>query len=164
MRTNLLNDGRAFQKEIEMTAKVYAITGNATLAKVDPPTRVFGAGAARRMIYLANPFPDFVGAWTAEGGRALFIEAKSTKTHRLPFKRHGGLTLEQYSALMRWHFAGAAVAVVWQYAGCVALFNADMLAQASARGDKSLVHANGLSVARGTGACVWDFLATLKNA
>jgi hypothetical protein len=89
-RTNWRNDGRGFQKEIEQTCGAYQNRRAATLRKVDPPTRVIGTAAARRVIFRPNPFLDFAGSWTARHGRAIFVEAKSTSTHRLPFARSGG--------------------------------------------------------------------------
>lgn len=163
IRTNWQNDGRAFQKELEMTAGGYQSRRIATLRKVDPPTRIVGGRESRRVIFLANPFPDFVGAWTARSGRAIFVEAKSTKTHLLAFNGDNGLTAAQWGALKTWRHCSAAVALVWQWNGRVALFTAEMLLEAEARAAKSIAHENGLPVLAGPGSIIWDFLAVLER-
>lgn len=163
-RSNWKNDGRAFQKAIALTGLGYDQAMIATLAKVDPPNFIVGSGDARHVIFKANPFLDFIGVWTARNGRALLIEAKSTATHRLPFNRSGGITTEQLTTINRWRHAGAAVGVLWMWNDRVVLFLPEMLRAANTRGDKSLVHEDGIPVPRGTGRIVWDFLPVLENA
>jgi len=164
LRSNRENDGRPFQRELEITAGGYQCRRIATLRKVDPPTRLVGSGAARRVLFMANPFLDFVGVWTAHHGRALFIEAKSTATHRLPFNRSGGITPEQLASIKTWRHAGAAAAVLWRFGMRVALFLPEDLIQAEGRGDKSLVFENGRRVPAGEGNLIWDFLPVLESA
>jgi hypothetical protein len=155
MRTNRSNDGRAFQKEIEMTCGGYQSNRVATIRKVDPPTRLIGGGKTeRRVMFLPNPFLDFCGTWTARHGRALFFEAKSTGTHRLPLGS-GGLTETQQNAMHVWRRACAATFVIWQWSGRCCLFTPEMFPVDGAR---SLVFENGLPVPRGTGSIIWDFL------
>lgn len=161
-RTNASNDGRGFQKELEATCGAYQARRTATIRKVDPPTRLVGTGAKRRVIFLPNPFLDFAGSWTARHGRAIVLEAKSTATHRLPFKRSGGLTEEQLSSMKVWRNASAATALLWRWNDRVALFLPEDLVGAENRGDKSLVFENGRPVPRGSGTVVWDFLAVLE--
>ncbi len=163
-RTNRSNDGRGFQKEIELTCGGYQNRCAATLRKVDPPTRLVGTGAARRVLFMANPFLDYVGTWTARHGRAIFIECKSTSTHRLPFKRSGGLTEEQLSTMKTWRLASAATALLWQFNGRVTLWIPEDLMQAEETGAKSLVFENGRHVPNGEGKVVWDFLPVLERA
>lgn len=163
VRTNLRNDGRGFQKEIETTCGAYQSRRTATIRKVDPPTRVVGTGAARRVIFVANPWLDFAGSWTSKGGRAIFFEAKSTATHRLKLG-DGGLTETQVAALETWRHANAAAFVLWQWSGRVALFTPAAVLAAISRGDRSLVHEDGRQVPRGIGSVVWDFLPVADAA
>lgn len=163
LRSNFSNDGRGFQKELEATAGGYQTRRIATLRKVDPPTRVVGGGKFRRVIFLANPWLDFAGCWTLRGGRAIFVEAKSTATHRLPLGRSGGITEEQLVSIRTWKLAGAATGVLWQWAGKVVLFAPPAIEAAVARGDKSLVFEAGVPVPRGLGTIVWDFLSVLDG-
>jgi penicillin-binding protein-related factor A (putative recombinase) len=164
MRTNVSNDGRGFQKEIERTCGAYQARRTAVLRKVDPPTKIVGTGDARRVIFMANPFLDYAGSWTARHGRAIFIECKSTATHRLPFKRSGGLTEDQVSALKSWRHAGAAAGVLWQFSGRVVLFIPEDLLPHEASGAKSLTFESGRPVPRGEGSIIWDFLPVLEAA
>jgi penicillin-binding protein-related factor A (putative recombinase) len=161
-RTNRNNDGRGFQKEIEITCGAYQSRRVATIRKVDPPTRVVGSGSARHVIFVANPWLDFAGSWTANNGRAIFFEAKSTATHRLKLGE-GGLTETQQAALATWKHANALTFVLWQWSGRVALFTPEQVAAAVARGDRSLVHESGENVRRGTGSVVWDFLFAIPG-
>lgn len=169
-RTNWSNDGRAFQKEIERTGGGYHSRRIASYRKVDPPVRIVWPYDARvgrkvqRVIFQTNPWLDFVGCWSARFGRALLLEAKSTATHRLPFKRSGGLTEEQVSTIKTWRLAGAATAVLWQWSGRVVLFTPEMLVAADGAGAKSLVFEGGIPVPRGEGSIVWDFLPVLERA
>jgi hypothetical protein len=164
MRTNWKNDGRAFQKEIELTAIGYLNRGIAKLEKVDPPVRIIGGGPSRRVIFLANPWLDWAGTWTEKYGRSLFIESKSTSTHRLAIGKDGGLTASQWAAMRQWRIAGAACAVVWQYGGAVALLLPETIAEAIGRKEASIPFEVGLRVPRGDGKVVWDFLNTLSEA
>jgi hypothetical protein len=164
MRTNWRNDGRGFQDELKRTAEHYRRQGIAKLEKADPPTRLVGGGKFRKVIFLANPFLDFVGVWTAHHGRALFIEAKSHESGRLPINTSGGVSTTQWAALMAWRAAGAATAVLWRKAGEVRLWTPEMLLAEEALGHKSLVFEPGLLVRQGQGPLIWDFLPVLEAA
>ncbi len=164
-RTNAKNDGKSFQREIEITAGAYQNRRKLVLRKVDPPARIFGrTQAERRVVFLSNPFLDFLGCWEERQGRALFVECKSTATHRLPFKRSGGLTEEQLSTIKTWRLARAAVCVLWRWNGRVTLWTPEMLVAAEAAGAKSLVFADGKPVGAGEGKILWDFLPVLAAA
>ena len=157
-RTNARNTGKSFERELEMTCRGYEQAKIATISKVDPPTRTVGGGARMRVIYQPNPFLDFIGVWTALAGKPLFIEAKSTSTHLLPFCRDGGLTENQCNALRRWENAGARVGLVWQWKEkVVAIPHPHRL---DLQGAKSLRFEDFTDylVERGTGLIVWDFL------
>lgn len=161
MRSNHFNDGRAFQADIETTLNAYRARGRADLRKVDPPSRLVGTGAQRHVIFMANPFLDYVGAWTERHGRTVIIEAKSTREHRLRLARDGGLTAEQCDTLARWRKAGAAAAVLWRHAGTVTLWTAERVWQEIGFGKASLVHEEGVPVPQGVGTLLVDFLPVL---
>lgn len=170
-RANRSNTGKTFEAELIATAGAYHSRRVAMLRKVDPPVRIIwiddkaNPGKKRQhVIFQPNPFLDFVGCWQARGGRTLLIEAKSTATHRLRFNAKDGLKEHQVTNMKTWARAGAATCVLWQWAGKVCLFTPQMLIAAEGRGDKSLVFESGVPVARGTGTCVWDFLAALESA
>lgn len=172
-RTNRSNTGKEFEKEIERTCGGYHSRRIAQIRKVDSPVRVIwipdnaNPGKKRQhVIFLKSNWLDWAGTWTTHDGRAILVEAKSTSTHRLPFNgsNGAGLKMEQVASIKTWHLSGAAVCVVWQWAGRVCLFTPQMLAAAEAGGAKSLVFANGLPVQRGDGTIVWDYLATLEGA
>ena len=163
-RTNWKNDGRGFQDELKLTAEGYRRAGIAKLEKVDPPTRMVGGGEFRKVIFLANPFLDYVGVWTAHHGRALFIEAKSVEVGRLKINTSGGVSTTQWAAMMGWRRAGAACAVLWRRKGEVRLWTPEMLLEAEATGDKSVVFETGLLVRQGKGTLIWDFLSVLEAA
>ena len=162
-RTNWKNDGRGFQDELKLTAEGYRRAGIAKLEKVDPPTRMVGGGKFRKVIFLENPFLDYVGVWTAHHGRALFIEAKSHESGRLPINASGGVSTTQWAALMAWRVAGAAVAVLWRRRGEVRLWTPEMLLAEDTLGHKSLVFEGGLIVPQGRFG-EWDFLPVLESA
>ncbi len=171
MRTNRGNDGRSFQKEIEASVAAYREQGIASLEKADPPVVVIWPFdpvtkmKKQRVIFKKNPWLDFVGVWTSRNGRALFVEAKSTSSHRLPINRHGGLTDEQVTALFRWRRAGAAVCVVWRFEDNVVVFTPEMLQAATVAGAKSLVFEEGLPASVIAGVVrKWDFLPVLETA
>lgn len=109
--SNARNDGRALEAMIQGTATAYRHANVLRLEKVDPPTRVFGG----RVIFMENPFADFIGGWTERGGRLLLIEAKSTSVPKLALGAK--LTTKQRDWLLRWHQAGAAVGVIWEFQG-----------------------------------------------
>lgn len=170
-RTNRSNTGKEFEKEVELTCGVYHSRRIACLRKVDPPLRVMwipdkaNPGKKRQhVIFLKSNWLDWAGCWIARNGRMLLIEAKSTSSHRLPFKRHGGLTEEQVATIRTWRLSQAAVCVLWRWNDRVTLWTPEMLGSAEARGDKSLVFESGLPVARGEGNIIWDFLPVLEAA
>ncbi len=161
-RTNSKNDGRGFQLELESTAAGYQTRGLARFEKVDPPARMMGGGPSRRVIFMKNPFLDFIGVWSKRGGRMLAFEAKSTANHRLAFNNDNGLTSTQWAAMKSWRMAGAACCLLWKHADAVVLFTPEMLQAAQARGDKSLVFESGIAIGRGEGRIIWDFLPVLE--
>lgn len=163
-RTNASNTGKFFEKELALTLAAYERQGTARLRKVDPPVRMIGGG--RGIIQLPNPFLDYVGALTARGGRAVFIEAKSTAGARLPVGGKDGLTGKQVEALRAWHSAGALVGLLWRrMAGeeVVRVFTVGDVNQALSRGALSLRPEDGAVCRQGTGYALWDFLPVLAG-
>ena len=140
-RTNRKNTGKAFEHELELLFKVLESRRVARIRKVDPPTRIVGGGFRRHVIFLPNPFLDYAGT-LCRTGRAVFIEAKSTASHRLPIARHGGVTEEQVEALRGWARAGALVGVLWRFDGETAFASMTEIEVALLAGEKSLVFAN----------------------
>ena len=163
-RTNFRNDGRGFQSEITATADAYEQRGIARLKKADPPVRVFWKGGKQQVIFLANPWPDFIGTWTKHGGRMLCVEAKSIESGRLKVDASGGLSSTQWSAMKSWRRAGAACCVLWRRRGEVRLYTPEMIQDALASGDRSLVFDAGLPVPQGQGMIIWDFISVLETA
>lgn len=171
--SNWRNDGKQFEREIEMTAGAYQSRRIATLRKVDPPVRVFmrpdrnnPGRMVQQVVFLSNPHLDYVGAWTQRHARALMIELKSKSTRRLPFNTDsgGGLRPEQWAAMKTWRLCGAACCLLWRFGDRVRLWTPDMLLGAEGRGDKSIVFDSGHEVPRGAGSVVWDFLPVLERA
>ena len=169
-RTNRSNTGKLFERELEQTAGGYVNRRIATLRKVDPPVAIIWprdkitGKPTQRVTFKQNPWLDFAGCWIARNGRMLLVEAKSTSSHRLPFKRHGGLTEEQVATIRTWRLSLAAVCVLWRWNDQVTLWTPEMLGEAEARGDKSLLFEAGIPVPRGEGNVIWNFLPVLETA
>lgn len=108
-----MKKGAAFEKLVAERLKIYESARLLVLRKVDPPTRVIGKG---RIIYLPNPFLDYVGSWAEVGGRAVFIEAKETKNNKLGVGQSSssGITVKQLHSLRVWQASGAVAAVLWK--------------------------------------------------
>lgn len=108
--------GRAFETALTEQFKLYAARGICRVEKVEPPTVMRCIGPGRyKPVHLENPFLDFIGTWTAERGRTLIIEAKSTSEPRLACPADNGIKAEQLVAMERWQDAGAFVALLWEY-------------------------------------------------
>ncbi len=168
-RTNARNDGREFQGEIERSCGFYNSHRIATVRKCDPPIRIVWTPdkitkkPVQRVIFLQNPFLDYIGTWTARGARMLCIEAKSTSYHLLRFNADNGFKDKQWAAMKSWHWSGAACALLWKFNGKVMLFTPAMLFAVEATKAKSLKHEDGLRVEPGVGSLVWDFLPILAK-
>jgi len=160
--TNFRNNGRAFEGLVETILTHYAGAGLLRLKKVEPPTRTFGGAGRRQVVYLANPFLDFIGAWTEAGGRTVCLEVKSTQENRLPMGGTSGLSGTQVETIFHWENAGAVVAVIWECPEGVFMVRPAGVRRAIAAGRKSLKPEDGLRVPRGTGWVVWDFLSLLR--
>jgi penicillin-binding protein-related factor A (putative recombinase) len=156
------NDGRHFEKDLQTICSHYADRGTALIQKVEPPVRVIGWGPQRKVIFLENPFLDFTGVWTAEGGRAINFEAKSTSEPVLQCGEDKGFSKSQRDALVAWRDAGAVTFLLWEYQGSVRIFFQCMI-DAGLVERRSLYWENGLVVKPGTGFVFWDFLAMAKT-
>lgn len=159
MTSNFTNNGKAFEKALERTIIQYQSRGIMRLKKVDPPTKSFGGG---RIIHLENPFLDYVGCWTGRGGRAIFIEAKSTKKPTLAMGS-SGISDKQLDALRHWSNAGAAAFLLWQYNQLCLFVSAQSVALRFTE-RKHLKLEDGIPVPQGIGNVIHDFLpAMLKT-
>lgn len=164
-RKNASNDGQGFEHEMEYTFAAYSRAGIATAHKVSPPARIVGSFAARKIIFMPNPFLDFAGVWTKRNGRAIFLEAKSTGGHRLPFKRDAGIKLSQFESLCAWHAAGAAVGVIWHRTDTkkTALVTMEAIDRAHREVYASLQwDCDTKQIAQGRGGIIHDVLAVLE--
>lgn len=159
---NYSNDGRSFERSIETINGQYERQHRATISKVEPPCRILGWGAARRVIFLESPWLDFSGCWTANGGRAIHFEAKSTIEPILPAGGQRSLKQTQIQAMQRWQAAGAATWLLWQLAGQVTFWTVAMILAGLAQ-HKSLVFGDGHVVEAGNGFVFHDFLSTAKR-
>lgn len=151
--------GTDFERNLELVWDAYRKRGICDVEKVDPPTR----NVSRRVIQLANPFLDYVGTWTEIGGRAIFLEAKSTQDPRLELGA-GGVTSKQQAALVRWDRAGAVTGIVWHHRGEVKVITAATFKAAfSMDGVKSFKWRQIPPTPRGEGWIIWDVMASLAD-
>lgn len=118
MKLNHKNDGREFEGRFGQTCEAYRQKKILRLEKVGPPCRIIFKGPGQQqIIFLDNPFLDWVGTWVERNGRCLMIETKSTSEPKLQMGKSNKLSDHQVEWLMRWHYAGAAVGLVWEYVG-----------------------------------------------
>lgn len=173
MRSNQANDGKDFEAEIKLCAAEYQFRGWLRLKKVDPPVRTLGGGEFRRVIFLQNPWLDFSGCWTERGGRALFIECKSTAEDKLSIGHKGGsgVTPDQISSMINWRLAGAVAFALWRCPSGVALLSArflsDVVRRATAGNGTRTLHWADARVRVAPGAnpakVPWDFLPVMRE-
>jgi hypothetical protein len=160
-----MNDGRGFQKLLQTVVEAYEVRGVATLRKTDPPVRVLHQpGGRQKVIFLSNPFLDYIGTWTARGGQTIVIECKSTREPVLRLvedeKVGAGIKRKQLNAALAWQRGGAAVAFLWEYNGAVRIVSPAMV-EARWLDRKSLLWADAHKVPQGEGFILFDFLACL---
>ncbi len=166
-------NGSTFEAAITRTLEAYRVYGVCDVEKVEPPIKTFGTPQNRKVIFLENPFLDFIGSWTEMAGKLLVIECKSTETDTLsiggiPVKAGRrtvtaakGITQAQIDAGHRWHRAGAAVCYLWHYRGEVRLTTPHMLT-VQLRTRRSLRWCDAHPVPQGRGFIIYDFLALLR--
>lgn len=158
-RTNAGNDGKRFEGLVKDVAADYFRKKILRLEKVEPPTRIVGPN---RIIFLENPFADFMGTWEERGGRAMFIEAKSTKDERLPIG-NGKLSDDQIDWLIRWHTCGAAVGVIWESAFRVGFLPIGTIEAIRKSGRRHIKFEEADPVPQGMGRCIFDFAQNLRR-
>ena len=148
LRTNRFNDGREFQAAVQAQLQDYQFQGIMRLRRVSPPTRIVGSGRCRRVIFLDNPFHDFIGVWSRGGGRMVVIECKDTEDGRLPVGGSGGVTENQWNQLQHWTNANAVAFVLWYVRSepGAFFFTVPMLKSVLATGRKSVRPENGEQV------------------
>ena len=162
--TNRRNDGRGFENALEVIFTRYAAHNRMRVKKAEPPCKVMGFGAGRRVIFLKNPFLDFVGLWNERAGRFVTLEAKSTSKPVLPLDSDGGVTTAQVEALRWWTVAGGAAAVLWEHRGEVKLVLPLTIVD-TLRTRRSLRwEAAGQLIKPGLGLERWQVLAALEAA
>lgn len=162
---NLKNDGRTFEDAFQKTADAYFNARILRLCKVEPPVKVLGFNESnRRVIFLENPYPDWTGAWTERGGRSLMIETKSTCEGQLPIRQKGALSFNQIEWLKRWHHAGAAVGIVWEWMNQGAVFIPIGQAVAIQKtGRRHIKFEECEPVLQGRGFVLFDFVENLRR-
>lgn len=168
LRRNHLNDGRGFEDLFERTCDAYLHSRTLRLSKVEPPVKVIGGGKVeRRVIFLENPYLDYLGAWTERGGRSLMIEAKCTSGPdggKLPIRDDSSLKLRQVEWLKRWHCAGAAVGVVWNWTERGSVFLPIGLIDSIIKAERRHIKfEEGDKIEQGVGFVLLDFAANLRK-
>lgn len=169
IRRNRFNDGGAFEEMFLRTCEAYLNQSVLRLLKVEPPTKVIREPAAthsrgRRVIFLENPFPDFIGTWTERAGRALMIETKSSMEPVLRIGEGCNLSLKQAIWLARWSEAGAACGVVWCYSGHGSVFlPIGQINEVISSGRRSIKFDEGDRIEQGKGFVLVDFAANLRR-
>lgn len=159
LRTNRNNDGKRFERLFKQVADEYKYRRVLRMEKCDPPTRIVGPG---KILFLENPFADFVGSWTERGGRSILLEAKSTQDDRLPMGT-GKLSDKQIEWLYRWHCAGAVVGVVWEAAFKVGFLPIGKIKQIADSGRRHLKFEDADNVPQGRGLILFDFVQNLRR-
>jgi len=164
LRTNRRNDGRGFENALEAIFTRYQSQGLLRLKKAEPPCKVMGFGAGRRVIFLRNPFLDFVGCWNERGGRFVNLEAKSTGKPVLPLNSDNGVTEAQVDALRYWTLAGGVAAVLWEHRGEVKMVLPLTIIGTLTRRKSIRWEDAGRAIKPGLGLERWQILAALRSA
>lgn len=155
------NNGKPLEALITMIGQGYEQTRVARIRKTDPPT----AFVRGRVVHTANPWPDFVGSWTQNGGRLLMIEAKSTTEDFLPIMS-GGVREAQVEAMRQWAAAGAVCFVLWAPADLsrMRLIPIDTILARASEGPRRIRDGEPgvFECERGTGKVAFDFMATAR--
>jgi penicillin-binding protein-related factor A (putative recombinase) len=157
------NTGKPFERRLDVILAQYTCRGLLRAKKAEPPTKVVGPA---RVIFLENPFLDYIGAWTQRNGRLLMFEAKSSRDPKLPMDspKSGGLITKQVDALRHWHNAGAVAFVLWEISDrdCY-LATWWAINRVLAQGRKHLVPDDCRRVPQGQGFILYDFLPLLHE-
>lgn len=163
--TNRHNDGRGFQSLLETVNAAYESRGIARIRKTDPPVRIMGNPSKARVIFQPNPWLDYAGAWTANDGRTIIIEAKATSEPTLRIVGEGmtgaGIKHAQLVNAEAWRDAGAAVAFLWHYNAEIRIFTPAMV-RAALTDRKSLRWLDVHKIPQGEGFIAFDYLRALS--
>lgn len=151
--------GDALEAEIELICSGYLQQGVAKIHKVDPPIKIVRRGKSAIGIPQPSPWVDWLGCWTAQGGRTVHFESKNTGQPRLPLLTKDGLKESQWDNLVKWHRAGALTGVIWGHQGRMKFISLATIAHALEQGDRSLKWRHHQLIPRGAGLVTWDFLA-----
>lgn len=147
------NSGTAFERQLELIFQAYLKQGRAKIEKVDPPTKVLG----RKVLFMPNPWLDFAGSWTEQGGRMLMIEAKTTQKPTLALGGSRGLTESQWQNAMDWARAGAMVLILWEHRGEIRATTPAMAMRACRENErKSLRWCDAHRLPKGSGWVTFD--------
>lgn len=111
---SLTNTGKPFETCLAHVFDAYRACGVMDVRKVEPPIKILQRGSVKAVIFLDNPFLDYIGSWRERGGRMIALEAKSTATNHLAVGKTGGVTARQWQALTDWSSAGAAAGIIWE--------------------------------------------------
>ncbi len=159
-RTNQQNTGKAFEREIETTCEELERLGLAKIKKADPPVKVMGSDANRRVIFLENPFLDFVGSYRKADGswHPVQFECKQTSEPKLAVGvKSGGVTEKQLNALLSWAGHGWNVFVFWKHGSRVKRIGVDDLEKVVREARKHMkfeeLH---VEIYPGPGFLLWD--------
>ena len=147
---------------METVCAQYQSRGLMRLKKVDPPVKVLGGGAARKVIFLENPWTDYAGCWSEAGGRAVFAECKSTQEPRLTIQHSGGLTTNQLENLLLWEAAGAFCFVLWECREAVYYISMQAIRKKIMSGVRHFKPIDVAHVQQGQGFILFDFLENMR--
>ncbi len=162
LRITTKTPGKIFEDSIEGIFAAYKRAGIAKIEKVDPPVRVIGSKSFKKVIFLENPWLDYSGVWSANGGQQLHIEAKTTGDPRLEIGEKG-ISDDQVRALLEWHKFGAAVGIAWGHEGQVKVITVETIRVAVAMGLKSFKWRHLPPCPRGEGFILWDILRAIRE-
>lgn len=159
--------GQDLERTIGLVCDGYRLAKIADIRKVDNPIKVFGAGPAKRVIHLENPWLDFVGVWTAAGGRMVCFEVKCTVDDTLrvlnPGQSGSGISHAQLMNALRWKAAGAAVGFLWGRGRELRIMTPTMV-QAATLNRRSVRWIDAHRVPEGPGQIFFDFLPLIQTA
>lgn len=158
---SLSNTGKTFEKVLTHVFYAYRSTGIMDVRKTDPPVKVVGTGGRRQVIFMDNPWVDFLGAWKERSGRMIALEAKSTATNHLAVGKTGGVTARQWQALTDWSAAGAVCGILWECPAGVYFVPLGQAAQA-AQNRCRVTPEFGIKLQAGKGFVFFDVAAAMR--
>lgn len=143
----MTNSGKAFEAMISDLFRTMEIRKLAFMRKTDPPVKVMGAGANRRVIFLENPFLDYIGTIFSERRTVnwvpIAVECKSTSVHTLPMGLETKLTKKQIDNMRIMGDHGIGCFLFWSYDYRYRLFTRPFILKMYDSGAKSLKFEDG---------------------